>query len=67
MSKRIAYSIRAAAVELQIPRHLLCDAVRHGALKSHRAGTHVLLVTADIEEWLRSLPTPPPKHRRKSP
>jgi excisionase family DNA binding protein len=67
MSKRIAYSIRAAAVELRISRQLLSDAVRDGALKSHRIGNQVRLVTEDITAWLRSLPTPPPKHRRKSP
>lgn len=61
---RIAYSLRAAAVELRIPRQLLSDAVRMGALKSHRAGNSVLLVTEDIIAWLRSLPTPPPKHRK---
>jgi excisionase family DNA binding protein len=67
MSKRIAYSIRECATELKIPRQLLSDHVRAGALRSHRIGNQVRLITEDVIEWLRSLPTPPPKHRRKSP
>lgn len=65
--KRIAYSIREAAIELRLPRQLLSDAVRDGALRTHRAGVHVLLATEDILAWLRSLPTPPPKHRKGNP
>jgi excisionase family DNA binding protein len=65
MRKHIAYSIRAAAVELRIPRALLSDAVRMGALKSYRVGNQMRLVTEDILVWLRSLPAPPPKHRKE--
>lgn len=67
MSKRIAYSIRECAIELRIPRQLLSDHIRAGTLKSHRAGNSVLLITEDVIEWLRSLPTPPPKHRKGNP
>jgi excisionase family DNA binding protein len=67
MSQRIAYSLRAAAMELRIPRALLANAVREGALRSYRAGNQIRLVTEDIIEWLRSLPTPPPKHRKGNP
>ena len=54
--KPIVYSIRSASVALRVSRQLLTEAVRDGRLQCRRLGVRSVILTSDIENFVRSLP-----------
>jgi excisionase family DNA binding protein len=52
----LTYSVRSAAIALRIPRRLITDAVRSGAIKCRRAGVKALISRDDLMNFFNSLP-----------
>jgi excisionase family DNA binding protein len=53
----LAFSVPEACKVAGVGRTKLCEALQSGALRSRRNGTKHLILRADLESWLQSLPT----------
>jgi excisionase family DNA binding protein len=53
----LAFSVPEACRVAGVGRTKLCEALQSGALRSRRNGTKHLILRADLESWLQSLPT----------
>lgn len=53
----IAYDLRSAAAAVGLSDRTLRDAIADGSLTAHYSGRKPLVLRADLEDWIRSLPT----------
>lgn len=55
--KRLAYPIAEAAAAAGISRSQIYNLVRNRDLPAHKIGRRTLVLAANLEHWLASLPT----------
>jgi excisionase family DNA binding protein len=54
---RIAFSVLEAAKCAGVGRTTLFEEIRSGRLAARKVGRRTIIMTADLEAWLKSLPT----------
>ncbi len=54
--KIIAHSVKAACAKVNVGRSFLYGEIARGALRARKAGRRTLIMDADLQDWLRSLP-----------
>lgn len=53
---RIAFTVQQAAEAANLPLLLVAEAVADGRLTAHQAGPHRVILRADLERFIASLP-----------
>ncbi|HZL41311.1 MAG TPA: helix-turn-helix domain-containing protein [Pseudolabrys sp.] len=53
---RLAYDVSEAATVAALGRSTVYAAIRRGELTARKAGRRTVVLTADLEAWLKALP-----------
>lgn len=53
----LSYDLTTAAAAVGLSDRTLRDAIADGSLTAHYSGRKPLVLRADLEDWIRSLPT----------
>lgn len=54
--KSLSVSPKGAAAAVPCCLNVIYDAIRHNALKARKMGRRTIILRADLEQWLASLP-----------